>query len=111
MARRLAPVAVIVLAGCAGGHEVETGADTGHLFARGIDQITDLYIEPISSQKLVVVGAANLARLDGRLASTFGGDAQHRNQLTLTYDGLVIASFQVAARAWRHRCPATSSPR
>jgi carboxyl-terminal processing protease len=93
--RRLAPVVAVVLAGCAGGHEVESGVDSGHLFARGIDQITDLYIEPVSSQKLVVVGAANLTRLDGRLATTFGGDAQHRNQLTLTYDGLVVATFQV----------------
>ena len=83
------------LSACGGGHEVETSADTGHLFARGVEQITDLYIEPISGQKLVTVGAVNLSKLDERLAVSIGGAGSSRDQLTLTHDGIVVASFTV----------------
>jgi len=86
---------VAALAACAGGRDVETGADSGYLFARGIEQITDLYIEPISGQKLVTVGAMNLAKLDDRLGVTIGGDPSYRDQLTLTNDGIVVAHFPV----------------
>jgi len=93
---RLGPLVVVAaLAACGGGHEIETGTDTAQLFARGVEQITDLYIEPISSQKLVTVGAANLAKLDERLGVTIGGDPNYRDQLTLTQDGIVVARFQV----------------
>ena len=67
----------------------------GELFARGIDQITDLYIEPISGQKLVFVGAKNLIKLDSRLGVTIGGEVRDRDQVTLTYDGIVAGSYQV----------------
>ena len=94
--RRLGPLVVVAaLAACGGGREIETGADTGQLFARGIEQITDLYIEPISGQKLVTVGAMNLAKLDERLGVTIGGDPNYRDQLTLTHDGIVVAHFPV----------------
>jgi carboxyl-terminal processing protease len=94
--RRLSPlVFAAALVACGGGRETETDADTGHLFARGIEQITDLYIEPISGQKLVTVGAVNLSRLDERLAVSVGGDQRSRDQLTLTHDGIVVASFPV----------------
>jgi carboxyl-terminal processing protease len=94
--RRLSPlVFATALVACGGGRETETDADTGHLFARGVEQITDLYIEPISGQKLVTVGAVNLSRLDERLAVSVGGDQRSRDQLTLTHDGIVVASFPV----------------
>jgi len=89
--RRLAPVVLTAaLVACTGGHQVETNADSGNLFAHGIEEITDLYIEPISGQKLVTVGAMNLAKLDQRL-----GVASGENKVTLTYDGMVVASFSV----------------
>jgi carboxyl-terminal processing protease len=89
--RRLAPVVLVgALAACGGGQETDNNAEAGHLFARGIDQITDLYIEPVSSQKLVTIGAMNLAKLDDRLGVSIAG-----NQLTLTHDGINIATFQV----------------
>jgi carboxyl-terminal processing protease len=93
---RLGPfVLAAALVACGGGQQIETAADTGHLFARGIEQITDLYIEPISGQKLVTTGAANLLKLDERLAVSVGGDQTSRDQLTLTHDGIVVASFPV----------------
>ena len=94
--RRLAAlVFVAALVACGGARETETDADAGRLFARGIEQITDLYIEPISSQKLITVGATNLAKLDQRLGVTMGGDPRYRDQLTLTYDGIVVGAFPV----------------
>jgi carboxyl-terminal processing protease len=92
---RIAPtVAVVALAGC-GGQETAQNTTTGQLFARGIDQITDLYIEPISGQKLVFVGAKNLMKLDNRLGVTIGGDVRDRDQVTLTYDGIPAANYHV----------------
>jgi carboxyl-terminal processing protease len=94
--RGLAPLMLAVgLAACAGdagtsGSEVESAADTGHLFARGIDEITDLYIAPISGQRLVVTGAMNLTKLDDKVSVGFSA-----NQLTLIYNGSVIASATV----------------
>jgi carboxyl-terminal processing protease len=92
---RLALVfAVLILAACST-QEASQDTTTGQLFARGIDQITDLYIEPVSGQNLVFVGARNLAKLDGRLRATVAGDVRDRDQLTLTYDGIVVANYQV----------------
>src|SRR5258708_5945624 len=94
--RRAGPlIFVAALAACAGGRDVETSADSGHLFARGVEQITDLYIEPISGQKLVTVGAMNLAKLDERLGGTIGGGPGYPDQPTPTHDGIVVGHFPV----------------
>jgi carboxyl-terminal processing protease len=85
---------VVVLAGCST-QQTPQDVATSELFARGIEQITDLYIEPISGQKLVFVGAKNLAKLDPRLAVSIGSEVRDRNQLTLTYDGISVASYGV----------------
>jgi carboxyl-terminal processing protease len=67
---------------------------TGRLFARGLDEITDLYISPVSSRKLVLAGAARLSRLDGKLsvAETPGSD---RTQIVLSYDLQEVAVYAV----------------
>ena len=70
-------------------------ATTGGLYARGIEEITDLYIEPIPSQKLVLAGAKNLTKLDTRLSVSVGTEIRDRDQLTMTHDGLPIANYQV----------------
>jgi carboxyl-terminal processing protease len=85
----------VALAACGGGHETAQDTTTGQLFARGIEEITDLYIEPVSGQRLVFVGAKNLAKLDKRLAAATGGDTRERDQVALTYDGIVVASYLV----------------
>jgi carboxyl-terminal processing protease len=93
--RRLAPALACALLAACGTHVSSQDGSTGELFARGIEQITDLYIEPISGQKLVVVGATNLAKLDPRLGVSVGGDVRDRDTLTLTYDGIVAGSYQM----------------
>ncbi len=93
--RRLAPALACALLAACGTHASPPDSSTGDLFARGIEQITDLYIEPISGQKLVFVGAKNLAKLDPRLEASVGSDVRDRDTLTLTYDGIVAGSYQV----------------
>ncbi|MFZ2007995.1 MAG: S41 family peptidase [Stellaceae bacterium] len=93
--RSLAPVLACVLLAACGTHVSSQDGSTGELFARGIEQITDLYIEPVSGQKLVVVGAKNLAKLDPRLGVSMGSDVRDRDTLTLTYDGIVAGSYRV----------------
>jgi len=76
-------------------HDVVRSGSNGELFARGIEQITDLYIDPVPSQNLVFVGAKNLKKLDARLNAAAGSDIRDRDELTLTYDGIVAASYRV----------------
>ena len=97
--RRLGPAIVLVALAACGTRDTPGASSTGELFARGIDQITDLYIEPISGQKLVFVGAKNLTKLDSRLGVTIGGDVRDRDHVTLTYDGMPVADYQVPSDA------------
>ncbi len=96
-ARRLGPVVACLLLAACGTRETLHDSSTGQLFARGIEQITDLYIEPISGRTLALAGAKNLSKLDPRLSVSIGGDIRDRDQLTLTYDGIAIANYQVPA--------------
>jgi carboxyl-terminal processing protease len=96
----LAAIAVpAILAACGGGEQspASSSAATGHLFARGIEQISDLYIEPVSNRKLVTVGAMNLSKLDEKLGVTIGGDVRDRDRLVLTYQGGEVAAAQLPA--------------
>ena len=82
------------LAACAG-NEAAGGEATGQLFARGIDEITDLYIEPTSSRQLALAGAARLARLDDKLAVSEGAGAA----LTVSYAGRDVAVLAMPPEA------------
>jgi len=82
------------LAGC-GSHETGPESATQRLFARGVEQITDLYIEPVSSQTLVFVGAKNLAKLDPRLTANYGGGEVGRDHVTLNFDGIAVTNYYV----------------
>src|SRR5262249_33698390 len=68
---------------------------TSQLFARGIDEITQLYIHPVSREKTVVAGAAPLAWPDARLHAMLGGEIRDRDQLTLSYQGQPVASYRL----------------
>lgn len=88
-----------LLAACAG-NQAGTGDATGQLFTRGLDEITDLYIEPTSTRKLALAGAARLARLDDKLAV-----AERPGQaLAVSYAGREIAVLPMPAeddtRGW-----------
>jgi carboxyl-terminal processing protease len=65
---------------------------TGRLFARGLDEITDLYISPVSNRKLALAGAARFSRLDDKFAvsETPGPDG---TQVVLSYGGREVAVY------------------
>jgi carboxyl-terminal processing protease len=67
---------------------------TGRLFARGLDEISDLYIAPVSSRMLVLGGAERLSRLDDKLSvsETPGPD---KTDLVLSYAGKEIAAYPI----------------
>jgi carboxyl-terminal processing protease len=92
---RLAPAIVCVALAACGMQQTSGGSSTGELFARGIEQIADLYLEPIPGQKIVFVGATNLVKLDSRLSVSFGGDLRDREQMTLSQDGTPIVTYRV----------------
>ena len=87
------------LAACAG-NETVGGDATGQLFARGLDEITDLYIEPTSSRQLALAGAARLTRLDDRLTVSERPGAV----LAVSYAGRDVAALPMPAetdtRGW-----------
>ena len=62
-------VLLIGFAGCAE-RQALPNDPIGRLFARGLDEITDLYISPVSSRQLVLAGAARFARLDDKFSVT-----------------------------------------
>src|SRR5436853_1620539 len=86
--------------GACAGNETVGGDPTGQLFARGFDEITDLYIEPTSSRHLALAGAARLSRLDDKLAVAERPGAA----LAVSYAGRDVAVLPMPAdadtRAW-----------
>src|SRR5256885_6722601 len=67
---RIAAVALALpLAACADNETAAPDA-SGQLFTRGLDEITDLYIEPVTNRKLALAGAARLSPLDDNPAVT-----------------------------------------
>src|SRR5271166_1636226 len=88
-------VLLVALAACAE-RQALPNDPAGRLFARGLDEITDLYIAPVSSRKLVLAGAARLSRLDDKLSvsETPGPD---KTQLVLAYAGSEAAAYPIPA--------------
>jgi carboxyl-terminal processing protease len=86
-------VLLVALAACAE-RQALPHDPTGRLFARGLDEITDLYIAPVSSQRLVLAGAARLSRLDDKLivSETPGPD---KPKVALAYAGYEVAAYPV----------------
>ncbi|HZT87523.1 MAG TPA: S41 family peptidase [Stellaceae bacterium] len=66
---------------------------TARLFARGLDEITDLYIEPISSRTLVLSGAARLSRLDPGFSMVETPAGSDKTALVLSYRGADIGTY------------------
>jgi carboxyl-terminal processing protease len=91
LARASSFVLLVAFAACAE-RQALPNDPTGRLFARGLDEIADLYISPISSRRLVLAGIARFARLDGKfsVAETPGPD---KTQMVLSYAGLEVAAY------------------
>jgi carboxyl-terminal processing protease len=103
LARTSSLAFTLVLAACA---EPQALPDdpTGRLFARGLDEISDLYITPVSSRKLVLSAAARLSRLDSKLSVTESLGAGDKSVVLLSYEGKQVAAYPAPAdnepRAW-----------
>jgi carboxyl-terminal processing protease len=84
-------ILLVALAACAERQALPVDP-AGRLFARGLDEITDLYISPVSSRTLVLAGAARLSRLDNKfsVAETPGPD---RTQIVLSHGGQEVAVY------------------
>jgi carboxyl-terminal processing protease len=82
------------LAACAG-QDRSISATGGQLFARGLDEISELYIEPVSSRGLALSGAMRLARLDNKISVGDSLGNRFADALTLSYDGKDVAFYAV----------------
>jgi carboxyl-terminal processing protease len=93
LVRACSLVLVVALAACAE-RQALPNDPTGRLFARSLDEITDLYITPVSSRRLVLAGAARLSRLDDKfsISETPGPD---KAQLVLAYAGSEVAVYPI----------------
>jgi carboxyl-terminal processing protease len=70
---------------------------TGRLFARSLDEITDLYIAPVSNRKLILAGAARLSRLDDKFSVSESAGAESKTQIALSYGGREVAVYPMPA--------------
>ena len=86
---------LVAFAGCAE-RQALPNDPTGRLFARGLDEITDLYITPVSSRVLVLSSAARLSRLDDKFSVSESPGAE-KAQLVLSYAGNEVAVIPIPA--------------
>jgi carboxyl-terminal processing protease len=93
LARASTLVLLVALAACAE-RQALPNDPTGRLFARGLDEIMDLYIAPVSSRKLVLAGAARLSRLDEKFSMT-EEPGPSGTQLVLSYGGVQVAAYAI----------------
>ncbi len=85
---------IVTLAACAGQGPLPADAG-GQLFARGLNEIADLYIEPVTSRRLAVSGAARLSQLDAKLGVSDSFGNGFGGALALAYDGRNIGFFAI----------------
>jgi carboxyl-terminal processing protease len=94
---------MVSLAACAGQGPLPGDAG-GQLFARGLDEIADLYIEPVTSRRLAISGAARLAQLDSKLGVSDSFGFGTGGALALAYNGRDIGLFaeppDTSSREW-----------
>jgi carboxyl-terminal processing protease len=87
---------VVLLAACVE-HQSLPRDPIGRLFARGLDEITDLYIAPVSSRKLILAGASRFSRLDDKFSVTESAGAESKTQVVLNYGGREVAVYPTPA--------------
>ena len=94
---------LLALAGCTGQGSLP-GNGEAQLFARGLDEITDLYIEPVSSRRLALSAVARLSRLDGELRTRDSVGAGGSGVLALSHDGRDLGLYAMPSdtdsRGW-----------
>ena len=93
LARASSLAFAVALAACAA-HQALPDDPAGRLFARSLDEITDLCITPVSSRKLILAGAARFSRLDNKFSVTETPGPEGRTQIVLNYDGREVAAIR-----------------
>jgi carboxyl-terminal processing protease len=91
----------VLLAACVE-HQSLPNDPTGRLFARGLDEITDLYIAPVSNRKLILAGAARFSRLDDKFSVTESAGGEGKTQIVLSYGGREVAVYPMPADSEPH---------
>jgi carboxyl-terminal processing protease len=92
-ARASSLVLLVLLAACAE-RQALPNDPTGRLFARGLDEISDLYISPVSSRQLVLAGASRFSRLDDKF-SIVESPGPDETDIVLSYAGREVDAFPV----------------
>jgi len=87
-------VLVVLLASCAEPQPLPADP-TGRLFGRGLDQIAELYIVPVSSRKLALAAAARLSQLDPKFTVFETPGPQEKTELALDYGGRDVATYPI----------------
>jgi carboxyl-terminal processing protease len=85
-------VLVVLLAACTELRPLPADP-TGRLFGRGLDQIADLYIVPVSSRKLALAAAARLSQIDPKFAVLETPGPQDSTEIALDYGGREVATY------------------
>jgi carboxyl-terminal processing protease len=88
--------AIAVLLGlwaCAAEQEHPAENASAQLYARGLDEITQLYLRPESARRLVVAAAAQLSTLDPAVTAAAGPGSGSQSTLVVSYDRRTIGSF------------------
>ncbi len=102
-ARACLVLTLLALAGCAAQGSLPADAEA-QLFARGLDEIADLYIEPVTSRRLALSAIVRLSLFDGELHAREGVGTGSAGALALSYGGRDIGLYAMPAdtdsRAW-----------
>lgn len=80
------------LAGCAGGPPLPADP-AGRLFARGLDDIAEFYISPVSSRLVALAGAARLSGLDDKFAVVESPGQEGGTEIVLSYGEREVADY------------------
>jgi carboxyl-terminal processing protease len=100
LARASSLVLLVLLVACAERQALPSDP-TGRLFARGLDEISDLYISPVSSRTLVLGGASRLSQLDNKFSVT-ESPGPNDTEIVLAYGGREAAAFPLPSHDYPH---------
>ncbi len=94
---------LLALAGCAAPGSLPADAEA-QLFTRGLDEIADLYIEPVGSRQLALSAIARVSRLDSELQVRDSVGTGSAGPLALSHGGRDIGLYAMPAdtdsRGW-----------
>jgi carboxyl-terminal processing protease len=89
-------LSLLALAGCAAQGSLPADGE-GQLFARGINEIAEFYIEPVASRRLALSAIARLSRLDGELHVRDSVATGSTGALALSYGGRDVGLYAMPA--------------